>query len=79
MPELRKQFNQPGTPPGLTGKAVKTDLYQAVSLWELRTAILGTTHTVTVNALSDRVAATAATTLETKCGNNLREQLIWRA
>jgi len=46
VPELREQPDQSVTAPRLTGKVITIGVDQAVSLRELRTAILGTTHTV---------------------------------
>jgi hypothetical protein len=47
--ELQEQPDQPGAPPGLTGKVVEIGVHQAVSLRELRTPILGATRPVTSN------------------------------
>jgi hypothetical protein len=50
VPKLQERPNQPRAPPGLTGKVVEVGVDQAVSLRELRPAILGATHTVRVSA-----------------------------
>jgi len=65
---LQKRDDQPITSAEFAREVVGTRLDQTASLWRMWTGILGAQETITENERAR--FATAATTLETKSGNN---------
>jgi len=68
VPHLQKRDDQPITSAEFAREVVGTRLDQTASLWRMWTGILGAQETITENERAR--FATAATTLETKSGNN---------